>query len=86
MEENKEYWNRQKKVNEYVKMREDVNYELFHQKYMITVSCVQKMKLQVVLVWACYTKFRIEYKEKYFSHTTFWTMHSDMPFFRKNGH
>ena len=41
-------------------MSEDVNYELFHQKYMITVSCVQKMKLQVVLVRACDTKFRIE--------------------------
>ena len=60
MEENKEYWNRQKKVKKYVKMSEDVNYELFHQKYMITVSSVQKMKLQVVLVRACDTKFRIE--------------------------
>ena len=41
-------------------MSEDVNYELFHQKYMMTVSSVQKMKLQVVLLRACDTKFRIE--------------------------
>ena len=71
MEENKEYWNRQKKVNKYVKMSQKVNYEIFHKKYKITVSYVQKIKLQVVLVRACDTKFRIEYEDKIFSHTTF---------------
>ena len=67
-------------------MSENLNYEKFHQKYKITISYVQKIKLQVVLVRAYDTKIRIEYKEIFFSHTTFCTMHSDMPFFWKNGH
>ena len=67
-------------------MSETLNYEKFHQKYNITISYVQKIKLQVVLVRAYDTKIRIEYKENFFSQTTFLTMHLDMPFFKKNGH
>ena len=52
-------------------MSENVNYEKFHQNNKITISYVQKIKLQVVLVRAYDTKIRIEYKEKSFSHTTF---------------
>ena len=52
-------------------MSENLNYEKFHQKYKITISYVQKIKLQVVLERAYDTKIRIEYKENIFSHTTF---------------
>ena len=52
-------------------MSENLNYVKFHQKYKITISYVQNIKLQVVLVRAYDTKIKIEYKENFFSHTTF---------------
>ena len=47
-------------------MSENLNYEKFHSKYKITISYVQKIKLQVVLVRAYDTKIRIECKEIFF--------------------
>ena len=52
-------------------MSENLNYEKFHQKYKISISYVQKIKLQVVIDRAYDTKIRIEYNEIFFSHTTF---------------
>ena len=52
-------------------MSENLNYEKFHQKNKITISYVQKVKLKVVLVRAYDTKIGLEYKENFFSHTTF---------------